>query len=78
MADTTKQVSMLELELEDDLIRQIEDVADSGCFSKDELLQSILEAWRYHQAYISELPPYIYTIIAENPYPSMDTPLNFS
>jgi len=46
MADTTKQVSMLELELEDDLIRQIEDVADSGCFSKDELLQSILEAWR--------------------------------
>jgi len=41
MADTTKQVSMLELELEDDLIRQIEDVADSGCFSKDELLQSI-------------------------------------
>jgi hypothetical protein len=27
---------------------------------------------------IPELPPYIYTIIAENPYPSMDTPLNFS
>jgi hypothetical protein len=27
---------------------------------------------------ITELPPYIYTIIAENPYPSMDTPLNFS
>ncbi|OPF18612.1 hypothetical protein B1L04_03715 [Microcystis aeruginosa KW] len=23
---------------------------------------------------ITELPPYIYTIIAENPYPSMDTP----
>ena len=55
MADTTKQVSMLELELEDDLIRQIVDVADSGCFSKDELLQSILEAWRYHQAYIYRL-----------------------
>ncbi|BAG01088.1 unknown protein [Microcystis aeruginosa NIES-843] len=46
---------MLELELEDDLIRQIEDVADSGCFSKDELLQSILEAWRYHQSYIHRL-----------------------
>jgi adenylate cyclase len=30
------------------------------------------------QAIIPELPPYIYTIIAENPYPSMDTPLNFS
>ena len=28
--------------------------------------------------FIPELPPYIYTIIAENPYPSMDTPLNFS
>ncbi|MFM8308138.1 MAG: hypothetical protein ACKN87_14090 [Microcystis aeruginosa] len=55
MADTTKQVSMLELELEDDLIRQIEDVADSSCFSKDELLQSILEAWRHHQAYIHRL-----------------------
>ncbi|MCZ8191852.1 MAG: hypothetical protein O9326_19505 [Microcystis sp. LE19-338.1B] len=55
MADTTKQVSMLELELEDDLIRQIEDVADSGCFSKDELLQSILESWRYHQSYIHRL-----------------------
>ncbi|BAG02855.1 hypothetical protein [Microcystis aeruginosa] len=26
----------------------------------------------------SELPPYIYTIIAENPYLSMDTPINFS
>ncbi|MFM7881703.1 MAG: hypothetical protein ACKO8H_07640 [Microcystis panniformis] len=26
----------------------------------------------------TELPPYTYTIIAENPYPSMDTPLNFS
>jgi len=23
---------------------------------------------------ISELPPYIYTTIAENPYPSMDAP----
>ncbi|WP_441338664.1 transposase-like zinc-binding domain-containing protein [Microcystis sp. M59BS1] len=30
------------------------------------------------QNYIPELPPYIYTIIAENPYPSMDTPLNIS
>jgi hypothetical protein len=28
--------------------------------------------------HIPELPPYIYTIIAENPYPSMDAPLNFS
>jgi hypothetical protein len=27
---------------------------------------------------ITERPPYIDTIIAENPYPSMDTPLNFS
>jgi hypothetical protein len=27
---------------------------------------------------IPELSPYIYTIITENPYPSMDTPLNFS
>ena len=27
---------------------------------------------------ITELPPYIYTIIAENPYPSMDAPLNIS
>jgi hypothetical protein len=23
---------------------------------------------------ITELPPYIYTIIAQNPYPSMDVP----
>ncbi len=30
------------------------------------------------QNYISELPPYIYTTIAENPYPSMDAPLNIS
>jgi len=27
---------------------------------------------------IPELTPYIYTIIAENPYTSMDTPINFS
>ncbi len=26
---------------------------------------------------LTELTPYIYTIIAENPYQSMDTPLNF-
>jgi len=26
------------------------------------------------QGMITELPPYIYTIIAENPYPSMDAP----
>jgi hypothetical protein len=26
---------------------------------------------------LTELTPYIHTIIAENPYPSMDTPLNF-
>ena len=26
------------------------------------------------RGYLSELPPYIYTITAENPYPSMDTP----
>jgi hypothetical protein len=31
---------------------------------------------RYHSVVesIPELPPYIYTIIAENPYPSMDAP----
>jgi hypothetical protein len=28
--------------------------------------------------YLPELPPYISTTIAENPYPSMDTPINFS
>jgi hypothetical protein len=27
---------------------------------------------------ITELPPYISTTIAENPYPSMDTPIDFS
>ena len=26
------------------------------------------------QGFIAELPPYIYTTIAENPYPSMDVP----
>jgi hypothetical protein len=27
-----------------------------------------------NDTYITELPPYIYTTIAENPYPSMDAP----
>jgi hypothetical protein len=41
-------------------------------------LQEFYFSTKISNHYISELPPYIYTIIAENPYPSMDTPLNFS
>jgi CDP-paratose 2-epimerase len=40
--------------------------------------EAIADIFKTYSHDISELPPYIYTIIAENPYPSMDTPLNFS
>jgi hypothetical protein len=38
-------------------------------------VESLLPEWKSSGGKdIPELPPYIYTTIAENPYPSMDTP----
>jgi transposase len=57
-----------------DLVRRRQQLVEMQVAEKNRLSRASGTVQLDIKAHIAELPPYIYTIIAQNPYPSMDVP----